>query len=225
MSDAQGAAKKSAAYRVLRYAADREAKRSGTRDLRTSDLTILPGEEGFIFGAAESDGVRAFLFGGKGGNIGVIRVDMPLWELEKQMIGKRCGPFCDIMGIDALCVSCGVAPGLRDVRSKEYNGSFFASAFCDGCADSLKRAWDDRRAVRSFDDRLAGLSGAPDLRVILPREKITKIVFSCRESFESVTDAKTLYYIVNKKIPARLRPSENGAGIIIMKSELRFSNI
>ena len=73
------------------------------------------------------------------------------------------------------------------------------------------------------DRGIVGVEESPDLRIILPDEKITKIIFSYRERFEPVTDTKTLYYIVKGKIPARLRPSENGAGIIIQKSELRFA--
>ena len=221
MSNAQRV--KNVVHGALRFAADREAKRNGGREIREYELSVLPEPRGFILGSAGSDNARAFIFGGRGGYIGVIRVNEPLWTLEKQMIGKRCGPFCDIMGIDALCVSCRAVPDLSDIRSRKQNEGFFLSALCDECCGLLKRAWDDRSAG-SVDDRgIVGVEESPDLRIILPDEKITKIIFSYRERFEPVTDTKTLYYIVKGKIPARLRPSENGAGIIIQKSELRFA--
>ena len=214
---------KNIVHGALQFAADREANRCGARELREYELTVLPEDGGFILGSAGSENARAFIFGGNGGYIGVIRVKKPLWTLEKQMIGKRCGPFCDVMGIDALCVSCSDAPDLSAVRSKAQNRNFFASPFCDECCDLLKCAWDNRSAGPIDGCGIASVPGSSDLRIILPGAKITKIMFSYRESFETVTDTKTLYYIVKGKIPARLRPSENGAGIIIQKSELRFA--
>ena len=208
---------------VVGIFADRIARRNGSRELRTFEMTVLPGKDGFEAGTARSDIAQAFIFGGKGGYIGIIRVNRPLWTLEKQLLGKRCGPFCDIMGIDALCVSCGSAPGVADRRAKKANAAFFSSPFCNECLALLKRAWDERVPGLAVPGDLPLPGSSADLRVITEGPKADKIVYSYTESLEPVSDEKLLYYIIKEKIPARLRPSESGAGVIIMKSEIRFA--
>ena len=217
---------------LVNAAAAASARRSGEREPRVSGVVLEPEDGVFEFGAAGAHGVYACVIGCEGGSIAVIQADRPLFSLEKQLIGKRCGPFCDVMGISAPYVSCLRTPSGPDGRTARANRDFFAGEYAGSCAALLKEAWEKRtRGVLSCEDGVLRFStgsatvpvllrSRPDLAVSSDGGAIGRVSLKTFEEFAPVTDGGALINILTGRVPAKLRPSGGAVGVILQKGEL-----